>query len=55
MSVYYIHVHLQTAVIQKMMTHDPDHRPSAEHILESKFFDDLRNVVKEEPSHVPKM
>jgi len=48
-------MHVQTVVIQKMMTHDPDDRPSAEHILESRFFDDLRESVEEEPSHVPKM
>ena len=46
---------MQTVVIQKMMTHDPDHRPSAEYILRSKILHDLRNAVEEEPFYVPKM
>ena len=50
----YMHAHMQTVVIQKMTTHHPDHRPSAEYILRSKIFDNLRNAVKEEPFYVPK-
>ena len=45
----------QTTVIQKMMTHDPDHRPTANHILESRWFDDLKKSVQENPGHVPSM
>jgi serine/threonine protein kinase len=45
----------ETIVIQKMMTHDPDHRPTANHILESRWFDDLKKSVQEDPGRVPSM
>ena len=45
----------QTTVIQRMMIHDPDHRPTANHILESRWFDDLKKSVQEDPGRVPSM
>ena len=45
----------QTTVIEKMITHDPDHRPTANHILESRWFDDLKKSVQEDPGCVPSM
>jgi serine/threonine protein kinase len=35
----------ETRLIQKMMTHDPDRRPTADHIVESRLLDDLRKSI----------
>ena len=37
------------------MAHDPDDRPTAEHIQESRWFDDLEKSLEEGPSHIVKM
>ena len=45
----------QTEVIEKMMTHDPDLRPTANHIIDSRWFGDLKKSVQEKPGRVPPM
>ena len=46
--------HTQASAIEKMTYSEPQRRPSAEHILDSCWFGELGETVKQDPTHITK-